>query len=419
MLPAGMTRFIMIAAVSAALLTMAVPGFAAGPAQESSPDFERHIMGLFGRMGCNSGSCHGSFQGRGGFRLSLFGYDPEKDYTALTRDNFGRRINRVDPERSLLLLKPSGQVEHGGGLRFARDSWQYRLLRDWILNGASWKKGSGEVAAITVAPSELRFHQAGEAGRLIVKASFTDGSQEDITRFCDFRTNDDAVAEVTSSGEVKALRPGDTSIVVSYRGNILPVGVLVPVAQPAGFRYPDLAAVNYIDREVFAKLRGLNIVPSESSDDAMFLRRITIDTIGSLPAPDEVRAFLADADSDKRMKKIDALLVHPLHAALWATKFCDITGNNTDTLEQPRDMQTKRSQMWHDWFRKRLAENMPYDEIVRGVLCATSRDGLAPEEWLKQVNAIDEAAKKGFDTSYAEKPTLDLFWRRQQNVPIE
>jgi hypothetical protein len=433
MLPAGMTRF--IAAVSAALALIAVPGFAVGPAQPlamlpvdepkkgerspSSVDFERHIMGLFGRMGCNSGSCHGSFQGRGGFRLSLFGYDPEKDYTALTRDNFGRRINRVDPERSLLLLKPAGQVEHGGGLRFARDSWQYQLLRDWIINGASWKKGSGAVAAITVTPSEFRFHQAGEVGRLTVKAGFMDGSQEDITRFCDFRTNDDAVAEVGSSGEVKALRPGDTSVVVSYRGNIVAVRVLVPVAQPAGFCYPDLAAVNYIDREVFAKLRGLNIVPSELCSDAVFLRRVTIDTVGSLPSPDEVRAFLADTDADKRLKKIDSLLVHPLHAALWATKFCDITGNNTDALEQPRDMQTKRSQMWHDWFRKRLAENLPYDELVRGVLCATSRDGLSPEEWLKQVNAIDEAGKKGFDTPYAEKPTLDLFWRRQQNVPIE
>jgi Protein of unknown function (DUF1549) len=435
MLAAGMTRFITIAAAAAALTTFAPHAFAAAPVQPSgtmpakepksgeqsasSVDFERHIMGLFGRMGCNSGSCHGSFQGRGGFRLSLFGYDPEKDYLALTRDNFGRRIDRVDPERSLVLLKPAGQVEHGGGLRFARDSWQYQLLRDWIRNGASWTRGSGEVATISLTPPEFRFHQAGETGRLMVKARFTDGSDEDITRFCDFRTNDDAVAEVTSSGEVKALRPGDTAIVVSYRGNILPVRVLVPVAQPAGFRYPEVAAANYIDREVFAKLRGLNIVPSELCGDAAFLRRITIDTMGSLPSPDEVRAFLADTDPDKREKKIDSLLVHPLHAALWATKFCDITGNNTDALEQPRDMQTKRSQMWHDWFRKRLAENMPYDEIVRGVLCATSRDSLSPEEWLKQVNAIDEACKKGFDTPYAEKPTLDLFWRRQQNVPIE
>jgi hypothetical protein len=422
MLAASMTRFVAFAAVSSALTAISVPVFAAAPpsaASDQRVDFERHLVGLFGRMGCNSGSCHGSFQGRGGLRLSLFGYDPEKDYLALTRDNFGRRVDPVDPDHSLLLLKPTGQVEHGGGLRFAKDSWQYRLLRDWIVNGASWKKGSGEVAAIAVMPPEYRFQSTGESGRLVVRARFMDGTEEDISCFCDFRTNDDAVAEVSPSGEVKALRPGDTSVVVSYRGNVLAVRVMVPVAAPAGFRYPKVATANTIDQEVFAKLRSLNIVPSDLAGDAEFLRRVTIDTIGSLPSPDEVRAFLADSDPDKRTKKIDTLLVSPLHAALWATKFCDITGNNTDALEQPRDMQTKRSQMWHDWFRKRFAENRPYDEIVQNVLCATSRDGLAPEDWLKQVNAIDDAAKKGFATTYAEKPTLDLFWRRQQNVPIE
>jgi hypothetical protein len=427
MLPASITRFVTFAAVSTALALIVVPDLAAAPAPATLPsgtnerkvDFERHLMGIFGRMGCNSGSCHGSFQGRGGLRLSLFGYDAEKDYLALTRDNFGRRINGVDPDHSLLLLKPTGQVEHGGGLRFGKDSWQYQLLRDWIVNGATWKKGSGEVASIAITPPEYRFPKAGESGRLAVKARFADGSEEDISRFCDFRSNDDAVAEVGPSGEVKALRPGDTSIVVSYRGNVLAVRVLVPVTLPPGFQYPEVATANTIDREVFAKLRGLNIVPSELSSDAEFLRRVTIDTIGCLPSPDEVRTFLADTDPEKRTKKIDALLRDPLHAALWATKFCDITGNNTDALEQPRDMQTKRSQMWHDWFRKRLADNRPYDEIVRAVLCATSRDGNSPEEWLKQVNAIDEAAKNGFATPYAEKPTLDLFWRRQQNVPVE
>lgn len=428
MLAAGMTRFIALAAVSGALTAIAFPVRAAapidgGPVSNLPPqpkvDFERHLMGLFGRMGCNSGSCHGSFQGRGGLRLSLFGYDPEKDYLALTRDNFGRRIDRVNPDHSLLLLKPTGQVEHGGGLRFAKDSWQYRLLRDWIINGASWRKGSGEVVTVAVTPPEYRFQKAGESGRLTVRARFADGTEEDINRFCDFRTNDDAVAEVNPAGEIKALRAGDTAVVVTYRGNVVPVRVMVPVSAPAGFHYPDVATVNYIDREVFAKLRSLNIVPSDLSSDAEFLRRVTIDTIGSLPSPDEVRAFLADTDPDKRAKQIDALLTSPLHAALWATKFCDITGNNTDALEQPRDMQTKRSQMWHDWFRKRFAENRPYDEIVRGVLCATSRDDLSPEDWLQQVKAIDEAAKTGFATPYAEKPTLDLFWRRQQNVPIE
>ena len=171
---------------------------------------------------------------------------------------------------------------------------------------------------------------------------------------------------------------------VAYRGTLLAARVMVPREVPAGFQYPAVPEVNFVDREVFAKLKRLNIVPSDVASDAEFLRRVTLDTIGCLPTPDEVRAFLADKAPDKRTKKIDELLAHPMHAALWATKFCDITGNNTDQLEQPVQFRTKRSQMWHDWFRKRVVDNMPYDEIVRGVLCATSRDGQSPEDWIKQ-----------------------------------
>src|SRR5262249_40505335 len=149
----------------------------------------------------------------------------------------------------------------------------------------------------------------------------------------------------------------------------------VPLATKAGYQYPKLTEVNFIDREVYAKLKRLNIVPSDLSSDTEFLRRVTIDTIGTLPTPDEVRAFLADTKPDKRERKIDELLAHPMHAALWATKFCDITGNNTDALENPQGQRPKLSQMWHDWFRKRVAENMPYDQIVKGVMTATSREG--------------------------------------------
>src|SRR5260370_19202025 len=125
-------------------------------------DFERHIMGLLGRMGCNSGSCHGSFQGKGGFRLSLFGYEPGKDYEAITRDNFGRRLTTGDAHNSLLLLKASGQVSHGGGARFLKGSWQYRIFQEWIEAGASWSPGSGAVHSIQITPAEQAFKKAGQ-----------------------------------------------------------------------------------------------------------------------------------------------------------------------------------------------------------------------------------------------------------------
>jgi len=355
-------------------------------------------MGLLGRMGCNSGSCHGSFQGKGGFRLSLFGYDPEFDYVALTRDNQGRRINPSDPDSSLILLKATGQIEHGGLRRFGKGSWQYDLFRRWIAEGMPRDKGSGEIKHINLNPPEFSFKKAGDKGSLRVVATFADDAQEDITLLCDFRTNDEAVATVSPGGEVRAKRAGDTAIIVAYRGNILPVRVMVPMTPPPDFKYTKTPELNYIDREVFAKLRRLNIAPSDLAGDAEFLRRLHIDTVGGLPTPEEVRTFLEDKDPKKRQKKIDELLKQPMHAALWATKFCDITGNNTQLLENPPQLKPRLSQAWHGWFRKRLAENVPYDQLVHDVLCATSREGLEPEEWLEKDRKFRQEMQKGFQT---------------------
>src|SRR5581483_10017122 len=224
-----------------------------------------------------------------------------------------------------------------------KDSWQYGILRAWVAAGAHWQKGSGAVTTLTLDTPEHLVVPAGQTRPLHVTARFADGTSEEVTAFCDFRVQDDAVAEVGGLGTVKALRPGDTGLVVIYRGVVQAVRVLVPADVPAGFQYPTLADSNYIDREVFAKLRKLNMAPSELSGDAEFLRRVTIDTIATLPTPDEVRAFLADTSPDKRERKIDELLAHPLHAALWATRFSDITGNNTDALENPVPLKPRRS----------------------------------------------------------------------------
>jgi hypothetical protein len=382
-------------------------------------DFERHVMGILGKTGCNNGSCHGSFQGKNGFRLSLFGYDPDKDFVALTRDNQGRRINPVDPDESLLLKKATGAIKHDGGMRFGKDSWMYRLLREWIAQGAPWKAGSGAVVSVTVSPAETAFKAVDQTSQLKVTARFADGSEEDVTPFCDFRVQDESVVEASPLGLIRALKPGDTAVVVSYRGNVQAVRALVAAPTPPGFVYPKVPTHNFIDQLVFARLQRLNMVPSELSSDTEFLRRVYLDTIGTLPTADEVRAFLADRQPDKRARKIDELLAHPLHAAVWATRMSDITGNNTDQQENPPVYRAKRSQQWHDWFRKRFAENMPYDEIVRGVLLATSREENSINDWLEQTRLTDDELVKGFETSYPSRATLDLFWRRQQMIPIE
>jgi hypothetical protein len=380
-------------------------------------DFERHVMGLLSRSGCNAAACHGSFQDRGGFRLSLFGYEPQKDFQAIAREEM--RIDLESPEDSLVLEKATGEIEHGGGVRFATDSWQYEVFRQWIAGGAQWHEGSGQVAELISMPDEIALPKAGEERPIQITARFADGTLEDVTAFCDFRTNDDSVVVVSNVGLVKGLRSGSTAVVVSYRGNVRAVPVLVAMELPDGFDYPQIAQRNYVDREVFARLRLLNVVPSDPAGDEEFLRRVTIDTIGRLPSPAEVRAFVADTRSEKRAAKIDELLEDPLHAALWATKFCDITGNDTVSLDRPNSLQPRASHAWHDWFCKRIRENVPYDEIVHGVLCATSREGNEPAAWIERVREIDDQFLWSHDSDYAQRKTLDLYWLRRGSVSTE
>ncbi len=418
MLRCGTTLLLLVASASLAAADQVV---LPNETKLREVSFERHVAPLLGRFGCNAGTCHGSFQGKGGLRLSLFGYSSDLDYAALTRDGLGRRVNTSEPEESLLLRKPTTRMPHQGGHRFDEGSWSYQVIRAWIAQGAKQHRGDGALKRLEVQPREHRFAAPGETKELRVVAEFANGSREDVTPFCAFRAQDDYIAETTSSGVVRGLHRGDTAIIISYGGNLATARVLVPApAAPDG--YANVPENNFIDREVFAKLRKLNIVPSDLAGDAEFLRRVTLDTVGTLPSPQEVRDFLADRRPGKRACMIDALLAHPMHAALWATKFCDITSNNLDVMEDPPELGPKRAKMWHDWFRKRIADNVPYDRIVRGVLTATSRDGLSVTDWVGREIRLHQQLRQGFQTDYADRPTLDLFWRRLGNddfFPLE
>jgi Protein of unknown function (DUF1549)/Protein of unknown function (DUF1553) len=373
-------------------------------------DFDRHVASLFGRLGCNAGACHGSFQGRGGLNLTLFGHDPARDYATLTRNALGRRVDVMDPDRSLVLLKPTGQVPHEGGQRFKVDSWEYRVIRAWIAEGARRDPSRAAVERITIHPGALNLERPGGSGRLSVVARFADGDERDVSPFCDLHVRDDAVAEVSLGGDVRSLRPGDTAVVASYNGQLASAQVLVPTGRVV--TVPKVPKCDVIDREVFAKLRKLGVAPSRPASDAEFLRRVTLDVIGTLPSPHEVRAFLRDGAADKRSKKIDELLAHPMHAALWATRFLDITGCDVGAMEGPVDLRPRRAQMWHDWFRKRFADNTPYSEIARGVITAKSRDGDNADAWVAREAARMIALKNGAANDYASQPGLDLYWRR-------
>jgi len=381
----------------------------ATPAEE--PDFRRHVLPLVGQLGCNGRACHGSFQGQGGFRLSLFGYDFKSDHENLLAGD-EPRTNLASPAESLILLKPLEEIPHDGGQRLHHDTWQYRVLLRWIEAGA---KDPGAKAAsfvrLDIEPREIVAAEAGQTWQLRAVAVWSDGVREDVTPLCRFQTNDDQVATIDETGLVTVLGPGDSHVVAFYDNGVVPVPVLFPFSDRVGPAYPDVPTSTRIDELVVQKIRKLGVVPSEICTDAEYLRRVSLDLAGTLPTADEAEAFLADSRPDKRALKVDELLERPGYAAWWATKFCDWTGNNA-RFNQNRgpDRQGIVSAHWYAWMQARLAENIPYDELVERIVLARSRlDGESYEDFCRRMSNYQR--KSGGD-SFAESPTLPYYWSR-------
>ncbi len=376
---------------------------------EETPDFQRHVSPLLGRLGCNGRACHGSFQGQGGFRLSLFGYDFVSDHAAICGAEAGR-VDSANPIESLLLTKPTDAGFHGGGLRFEKDGWQYRLLERWIREGG---KGIGEPARLDrleVTPAELVFTAAGESVPLRVVARWADGSREDVTPLCRFQSNDPQVARIDAEGKVTSANQGDSHIVVFYDNAVQPVPVmrrwseLPPAAGPREIFRP-------LDQLVQDKLDKLGLDRSGLADDATFLRRVCLDLTGTLPTSADVHKFLADPSPDKRERKVDELLATPAYAAWWATFLCDMTGNNSEQLKIGVAAEAF-PKLWYEWIRKRVADNAPYDEIVEGLVLATARDqGEGYAEYCEDLCAMVRTGDCG---EYVGRPGMPLYWMRRE-----
>ncbi|HKI36465.1 MAG TPA: DUF1549 domain-containing protein [Gemmataceae bacterium] len=383
-----------------------------------APGFTRHVEAVFSRLGCNGGACHGAVKGQNGFKLSLFGADPAGDHDRLLREFAGRRLNLIDPDASLLLLKATGQAAHQGGKRMAAGSPEYDILRRWIAAGAPAESpDQARVTQLRVTPAEHTI-KPGETYRLRVEAKFADGAAEDVTRLCSYESLERSVADVTSDGQVTARGVGDAAIIVRFRAEPALAMLLVP--RPAADPFPDVKPHNFIDRHVLEKLRRLNVPPADLADDATFLRRATLDVTGELPAPAEVRAFLADRNPDKRTKKIDELLARPGYAALWTLKFCDLLkasdfGVYADGIRQEMD-----APRFQQWVRARLEENTPYDQFVERILTATSRDGRDVETWAAEVLKMEEGYAPGRKDleMYKGRKTLDLYWQRSSSSGV-
>jgi hypothetical protein len=397
------------AAPASAEVLRPASGRYADPEAREVPDFQRHILPLMGRLGCNTRSCHGSFQGQGGFRLSLFGYDFKMDHEALLLTD-SKRVDVETPELSKILQKPTLAIPHKGGQRMQEDSWQYNLLYRWIEDGARGVTNPAHFERLEAIPAEVVFQQDGQHVPLKVIAHWDDGSQEDVTCISRFRTNDESIAEIGEDGVVTSLGRGDTHVVAFYDNGVAVTQILRPVSEDVGPRYPAVPTPTRIDELVVAKLRKLGIVPSEVCTDAEFLRRVSLDMTGTLPTPQEVEAFLADSSPEKRAAKVDELLARPTYAAWWTDKLCDVTGNTPRNFQgQGTNLQFTRD--WYNWIYARVRDNTPYDELVAGIVLATSRrPGQGYDDFLKEQGSY---YRQDHPADFTRRATMPYYWARR------
>jgi len=334
--------------------------------------FDREIGGILTRKGCNGAGCHGGVKGRGGFKLSAGALFPKDDYDwivkggtyqVLTAEVKGERRPRIDtgnPAKSLILLKATLSIPHGGGRRFPVDSPEYRTILDWVAKGAPYGEGNSRenrVERLDVFPSTVALEKDG-SHHLLVTAHFADGRREDFTHQALYVSNNQDVAKVDENGLVKAGGLGETSVLIRAAGQA--VSATVGVMGPLVAHYPEEPRNNFIDDFIFEKLRSFRIVPSGLSSDTEFLRRLCLDMTGTLPPPQRVREFAASKDSRKREMVIDALLQSPEFTDYWTFRFDDlmrvaVTANGI----------AKWSNEYGEWVRQSIATNKPYDQMAR------------------------------------------------------
>ncbi|MDG2384982.1 MAG: DUF1549 and DUF1553 domain-containing protein [Pirellulaceae bacterium] len=336
-----------------------------GATQKTDWEFSRHLLPVLSRAGCNTGACHGALAGKGGFRLSLRGYHPDGDYHAITQAARGRRIELSDPGRSLLVAKPSGMIRHQGGMRLPPESRDYRVLVEWVTNGASGpSKNDSKLSTIHIQPELIRL-QPGDRQRLIVTAEYEDGLREDVTDWAMFSSSDQTVARVDSEGIVEIIGNGDGAIVVWFSSQLALTRLSSPFPnQISDDRYAATPRRNFIDDLVLEKLKELNLLPSPRSTNSEFLRRVYLDTIGTLPTSDEVQLFLENERADKRDRVIDDLLARSEYVDYWSHRWSDLL------LVNGRRLRPKAVRAYYAWIRDHVANNSPWDQMVREIVTA-------------------------------------------------
>lgn len=344
--------------------------------RQQIPSFRQDVLPVFTKAGCNSGACHGKLAGQNSFKLSLRGYAPEWDIDWLTKEVRSRRIDYSFPEESLILQKAVARVPHEGGARFAEGSRYHRTLIDWITARAPGPDtNETDVVRLEVLPGN-RTMQPGDSQQLLGRGHYHDGSVRDVTWLAQFFSNDEATLKVSERGVVKALRSGEAPVRVHFQGQVEVVLFTMPHTNKVS---PVLFAKkhNVVDEPVMAKMQSLRIPPSPLCDDATFLRRASLDAVGTLPTAGEARAFVADTRADKRARLVDELLARPEYVDYWTLQFADLLQNRKERDHDVRG--TKGVRAFHAWLRTQVEANRPWNELARQILTASGDCVTQPE----------------------------------------
>jgi hypothetical protein len=381
--------------------------------------FRNHVVPVLTRIGCNSGACHGALAGKGGLKLSLRGYAPSEDHFVLTRQAGARRVNRQEPAHSLMLLKPSLALSHGGGLRLEVGSPEYNLIADWIASGAPGPMAKDpKIERLEAYPPEAVL-KPNDALQVVVRAWYSDGRAEDVTRWAKFTSTEDLIAGVDEQGLVKVLGHGEAAISVQFGNLVASMRVVAPLADPVDPKvYAQSPRHNFIDHLVLKKLEALRIAPSPQCTDQEFIRRAFLDAAGILPTPEEQHRFLSEERTDKRARLIDALLQRAEFVDYWSYKWSDLLLISSRKLPQPA------MRAFYQYVRQSVADNKSWDQFASGILTAQGsnlQNGAANYFLLhKEISDLTESTSVTFlGTSITcarchnhplEKWTQDQYW---------
>ncbi len=375
------------------------------------PSFRNDVLPVLSKAGCNTGGCHGALAGKGGFRLSLFGYNPEADFLSITRESRGRRVELSDPGSSLILTKPTTALAHKGGKRIEGNSVDYQVLADWIKAGCPGPQADEvTLTGLSITPAESAL-QPGQEIQLRVVAKYSNGNERDVTRWAKFTSADETVATADGSGKVNVIGSGQGSVTAWFSSQIVIARIVSPYPHqvPAEI-YAQAPRTNFIDDLVLEQLQKLHLKPSPPATDAVFVRRAYLDTIGRLPTPEEARAFVADRSPGKYERLADLLLARPEFIDYWTYKWSDLL------LLTGAKLRPDAIAAYYQWVRDRVAQNLPWDELVRQIITAK---GSATEHGATNFFAVHQDPETMAENVSQAFLSLSINCAKCHNHPLE